>query len=53
MDYRREVMTPISTGGNVVQTRPVCMYPLVARYQRYGSVNEASSFACRKGFGSG
>jgi Tannase and feruloyl esterase len=38
-------------GGNVVATRPVCMYPLVARYKGHGSVDEASRFVCRKSFG--
>lgn len=30
------------------RTRPVCSYPLVARYKGSGSVDEAASFECRK-----
>jgi feruloyl esterase len=36
--------------GAVVMTRPVCMYPLVARY-RGGDPNRATSFTCSTGFG--
>ena len=38
--------------GNVVMTRPICMYPLVARYNGHGSTNEASSFVCSTDFSS-
>ncbi len=30
------------------RTRPLCAYPLVARYAGSGSIEEAASFACRK-----
>jgi hypothetical protein len=33
--------------GNVVQSRPLCLYPDVARYKGRGDVNDASSFRCR------
>lgn len=35
-------------GGKVVRTRPLCEYPLVARYKGSGSVDEAANFACLK-----
>jgi tannase/feruloyl esterase len=38
--------------GNVVMTRPVCKYPLVARYHG-GDPNVASSFSCSAGFDTG
>ena len=34
--------------GKVVRTRPLCDYPLVARYKGSGSVDEAANFACVK-----
>ena len=37
--------------GNVVQTRPICLYPLVAQYKGTGSVNDESSFVCSRGSG--
>ncbi len=30
------------------RTRPLCAYPLIAKYKGTGSTNEASSFACTK-----
>jgi Tannase and feruloyl esterase len=39
--------------GNVVMTRPICVFPLVARFKGHGNVNDASSFVCRRTFGSG
>ena len=35
-----------STAGKVDRTRPLCAYPLVARYTGKGSVDEAANFAC-------
>jgi Tannase and feruloyl esterase len=32
--------------GNVVQSRPICLYPEVARYKGRGDVNDAASFRC-------
>jgi len=32
--------------SEVVRTRPLCAYPLVARYKGSGSVDEAGSFVC-------
>jgi feruloyl esterase len=34
-------------GGKPVATRPICRYPLEARYLGKGSTNEAANFACR------
>jgi hypothetical protein len=38
-----------ATGG-VVQTRPLCAYPLVARYNGHGSTNDAANFTCARHF---
>jgi Tannase and feruloyl esterase len=35
-----------STNGKIDRTRPLCMYPLVARYKGTGSSDEAANFAC-------
>jgi feruloyl esterase len=35
-----------STNGKVDRTRPLCMYPLVARHKGAGSTDEAANFAC-------
>lgn len=34
--------------GKVVRTRPLCAYPMVARYKGSGSIDEAANFACVK-----
>jgi feruloyl esterase len=34
--------------GAVVRTRPLCQYPLVARYKGTGSTDEAFSFECTR-----
>jgi feruloyl esterase len=34
------------TAGKVDRTRPLCLYPQVARYKGTGSVDEAANFAC-------
>jgi hypothetical protein len=36
--------------GNVVRSRPLCPYPLVARYKGKGSTDEAANFRCSKRF---
>jgi hypothetical protein len=33
--------------GAIVRSRPLCKYPLVARYKGKGSTDEAANFACR------
>lgn len=37
--------------GNVVLTRPVCQYPLVATFKGHGSPTDAKSFTCTGGRG--
>ena len=36
--------------GNVVRSRPLCQYPLVARYKGKGSTDDADNFRCSKHF---
>ena len=36
--------------GGVTRTRPLCQYPLVARYRGTGSTDDAANFACSAGF---
>lgn len=35
-----------STGGKVDRTRPLCLYPQVARWKGTGSTDDAANFAC-------
>ncbi len=32
--------------GEVLRTRPLCVYPQVARYDGTGSIDDAANFAC-------
>lgn len=34
-------------GATVPRTRPICAYPLVARYTGTGSINDAANFVCK------
>jgi len=36
--------------GAVTRSRPLCQYPLVAKYKGTGSTDAASSFVCSTGF---
>jgi feruloyl esterase len=36
--------------GAVVRSRPLCQYPLVAKYQRTGSTDDAANFICSREF---
>ena len=36
--------------GAIMRSRPVCAYPLVAKYKGRGSTDEAASFECGTGF---
>ena len=36
-----------SQAGKVDRTRPLCAYPMVARYKGTGSIDEAMNFVCR------
>jgi hypothetical protein len=42
------VVASASTGGQVVRTRPVFPYPLVARYDGTGSTDDATNFVASK-----
>ncbi|MEO8097853.1 MAG: tannase/feruloyl esterase family alpha/beta hydrolase [Acidobacteriota bacterium] len=33
-------------GGQTTRTRPLCMYPMVARYKGSGSIDQADNFSC-------
>jgi len=35
-----------STGGKIDRTRPLCLYPQVARWKGTGSTDEAANFSC-------
>jgi feruloyl esterase len=36
--------------GNVLRSRPLCPYPLVARYRGKGSTDDATNFRCSEHF---
>jgi len=36
--------------ANITRTRPLCRYPLVAKYKGSGSTDEAANFVCSAGF---
>ncbi|MCR5879818.1 tannase/feruloyl esterase family alpha/beta hydrolase [Phenylobacterium sp. J367] len=42
----REIVASKLEAGRVVRTRPLCPYPLLARYKGTGSTDEAANFAC-------
>ena len=42
----RIVATKYDENGNETMTRPLCQYPLVARWDGAGDTNAAASFAC-------
>ena len=35
-----------AANGKIDRTRPLCLYPQVARYKGSGSIDEAASFSC-------
>lgn len=37
-------------GGAITSSRPLCQYPLVAKYKGSGSTDDAANFVCSKGF---
>jgi feruloyl esterase len=41
-----EVVATHTANGQPDRTRPLCMYPQVARYKGSGSIDEAASFVC-------
>lgn len=42
----RIVAAKMKAGGVVERTRPLCAYPLVAKYKESGSTDEAANFEC-------
>jgi hypothetical protein len=45
-----EILTATRNAGGVIRTRPLCQYPLVARYRGTGSTDDAVNFSCSTGF---
>jgi feruloyl esterase len=45
-----ETLTATRQAGGATRTRPLCQYPLVARYRGTGSTDDASNFTCSTGF---
>lgn len=43
-------LTAARQAGGVTRTRPLCQYPLVARYRGTGSIDDAANFTCSPGF---
>jgi len=41
-----QIVASHRTSGTTDRTRPLCQYPLVAKYKGSGSTDDASSFAC-------
>jgi hypothetical protein len=44
------VATRPAQNGGTARTRPVCTYPLVAKYRGSGSTDDAANFSCSTGF---
>ena len=42
-----QIIASHSEAGKVDRTRPLCAYPMVARYQGTGSIDDAANFVCR------
>jgi feruloyl esterase len=42
-----QIIASHSAAGKVDRTRPLCAYPMVARYKGTGSIDDAANFACR------
>lgn len=40
------ITTSHSTNGQVDRTRPLCLYPQVAKYKGTGSIDDAANFVC-------
>ena len=36
--------------GAITRSRPLCQYPLVAKYKGTGSTDDAANFVCSSGF---
>ena len=42
-----QIVASHSAAGKVDRTRPLCAYPMVARYKGTGSIDDAANFVCR------
>ncbi len=42
-----QILASHLTGGKIDRTRPLCAYPLIARYKGTGSIDEAANFECK------
>jgi Tannase and feruloyl esterase len=40
------LVSTLRQGGKPVRSRPLCVYPMAAKYNGTGSVDDAASFAC-------
>jgi hypothetical protein len=38
----------VNEAKRVTATRPICRYPLEARYSGHGEITEAANFTCRE-----
>jgi hypothetical protein len=47
----RIIAAQLAADGSLVRTRPLCSYPLVARYNGQDDPNSADSFRCKPNFG--
>ena len=45
-----ETLTATRQAAGVTRTRPLCQYPLVAKYKGNGSTDDAANFSCSSGF---
>jgi feruloyl esterase len=43
-----QILSSKVVDGKVIRTRPLCAYPLVARYKGSGSEDDAANFVCVK-----
>ena len=42
-----QIIASHSSAGKLTRTRPLCAYPMVARYDGTGSIDDAANFVCR------
>jgi feruloyl esterase len=45
-----ETLDAVRRNQSVTRTRPLCRYPLVAKYKGSGSTDDARNFTCASGF---
>jgi feruloyl esterase len=41
-----EILASQRIEGRVIRTRPLCPFPLIAKYKGSGSIDRAENFAC-------